>query len=145
MRTPFRLQVPPERRITIGRSGGNQLSIDDPSISKFHASISIASDGSTSVADTGSTNGTFINGERIAYGKSVAFGLDDTLKFGAVEVTIKTETEPDPVEAHEPEQLSHKGTGSARSGMRSSKESEFEQTVRDPSGHLTDEPEQEIG
>jgi hypothetical protein len=84
-----KLAIPSERRITIGRSGGNDLSVDDPSISKFHGSISIAPDGSMSVADTGSTNGTFINGGRIAYGKSIPFDVKDVITFGTVEVKFE--------------------------------------------------------
>ena len=41
------------------------------------------------VADTGSTNGTFINGQRIAYGKAFAVKNDDKLKFGTVEVSVE--------------------------------------------------------
>jgi len=83
-----KVPIPTDRRITVGRSGSNNLSFDDPSLSKFHASISITIDGAMSVADTGSTNGTFINGARIAYGKSVPFEAGDVVKFGTVEITF---------------------------------------------------------
>ena len=40
------------------------------------------------VADTGSTNGTFISGKRIAYGKAFPVADGDKVKFGTVEVSI---------------------------------------------------------
>ncbi|MBX7054824.1 MAG: FHA domain-containing protein [Pyrinomonadaceae bacterium] len=78
-------------RLTVGRSPGNDLPINDISVSKMHASISVGDDGSLAVADTGSTNGTFIDGERIAYGKAVPFNESNTVKFGTVEVRFHTE------------------------------------------------------
>ena len=41
------------------------------------------------VADTGSTNGTFINGERIAYGRAFIIKNSDILKFGTVEIALE--------------------------------------------------------
>jgi len=38
------------------------------------------------IADTGSTNGTFINGERIAYGRAFEIGDGDQVKIGNIEV-----------------------------------------------------------
>ncbi len=88
-----RLKVPGDGRVSIGRTGGNHLVIDDNSISKIHASLSIGSDGQISVADTGSTNGTFINGQRMSYGKAAKLGASDIVKLGSVEVSFEIETE----------------------------------------------------
>lgn len=85
------VEFPSDRRISVGRTRESRLQIDDSSISKHHAVIAIANDGSLTIADTGSTNGTYLNGERIAYGKAVSIGDDDTLAFGTVEVKIKVE------------------------------------------------------
>ena len=63
--------------------------LDDTSVSKMHAALSVTEDGSLVVADTGSTNGTFINGQRIAYGKAIALVENDKVKFGQVEVTFE--------------------------------------------------------
>jgi hypothetical protein len=79
------INVPPDGRLTVGRTGTNGLMIDDISVSKVHASLAVNGE-KLSVADTGSTNGTFINDERIAYGKAVPFTKDDRVKFGTVEV-----------------------------------------------------------
>lgn len=92
------------RRLSVGRTKENDLSIDDPSISKIHASLTVDTEGRMVAADTGSTNGTFIAGERIAYGKTAVVGENETVKFGAVEVAFKSEQIPRPDAApNEPE------------------------------------------
>jgi pSer/pThr/pTyr-binding forkhead associated (FHA) protein len=46
-------------------------------------------EGTLLVADTGSTNGTFINGRRIAYGESRVLEDGDVIGFGDVEVRFR--------------------------------------------------------
>ena len=75
--------------ISVGRTGSNALIIDEPSLSKIHASLSVDNNGVLSVADTGSTNGTFINNQRISYGKATRLIAGDRLKFGTVEVEFE--------------------------------------------------------
>jgi hypothetical protein len=50
--------------VVIGREGAD-LTIDDPELSRRHARIKPV-DGGVEVEDLGSTNGTFVNGERVA-------------------------------------------------------------------------------
>lgn len=76
-------------RISVGRTSANDLVIDDVSVSKIHASVVIDAEGKLSVADTGSTNGTFINGERIPYGKALPIGDGDRVKFGSIGVIFE--------------------------------------------------------
>lgn len=76
-------------RLTVGRTKENNLPLDDPSLSKYHASLLLDREGRLQVADTGSTNGTFVNGERIAYGKAVAVTARDKVRFGLVETTFE--------------------------------------------------------
>lgn len=83
------LKLLPGKSISIGRNGSNGLVIDDASVSKIHASLSVNSEGILSVADTGSTNGTFINSERIAYGKAIPIASSDKLKIGTVAVELE--------------------------------------------------------
>jgi 3D (Asp-Asp-Asp) domain-containing protein len=85
-------------RFSVGRTKGNDLAIDDASVSKMHASLTINGDGQLIVGDTGSTNGTFAGGERIPYGKTAVIGEDGTVKFGTVEVRFKSEQIPRPAE-----------------------------------------------
>lgn len=53
--------------ITIGRSNeGNDVIIDDPWVSRHHFQIVQDDDGSFRLADFGSTNGTYINGQKVS-------------------------------------------------------------------------------
>lgn len=76
-------------RKSIGRTRENDLSIDDISISKIHAAFVLNNQKQLLLADIGSSNGTFINAERIAYGKAFPVNDGDLLKFGTVEVLLK--------------------------------------------------------
>ena len=93
-------------RFTIGRGSENLLSIKDASVSSFHAAIILDESGEVSIADTGSTNGTFINDERIAYGKTSAITETDKLRFGLINVSFSVIELPKvmaaPIVAHEP-------------------------------------------
>ena len=65
--------------------------IDDNSVSKIHATLIFNREDQLQVADTGSTNGTFINGQRISYGKAMTITDTDKVKFGTVDVSIRKE------------------------------------------------------
>lgn len=88
-------------RVSIGRTANNDLVLDDPSVSKIHAALVVEPSGNLSVADTGSTNGTFINGERISYGKASKLMAGDRLKFGTVEVSFEKVSQSEGVDASE--------------------------------------------
>ena len=75
-------------RLSVGRTKENDLWLDDASVSKIHAALVLNSENQLMVADTGSTNGTFINDQRIAYGKATPIKDGDKLKFGTVEVAL---------------------------------------------------------
>ena len=75
-------------RLNVGRTKENDLWLDDASVSKVHAALVLNSENQLMVADTGSTNGTFINDLRIAYGKAIPVKSGDKLKFGTVEVAL---------------------------------------------------------
>lgn len=75
-----------KKRNSVGRTKENDLDIDDVSVSKSHASLAINSEGQMIVADTGSTNGTFVSNVRVPYGKALSVGEGDRIKFGMVEV-----------------------------------------------------------
>jgi 3D (Asp-Asp-Asp) domain-containing protein len=76
-------------RITIGRTKESDLSLDDPSVSKMHAALVLDNEGVLILSDTGSTNGTFVDGERIAYGKAVKLSPGKDLRFGTVDVSVR--------------------------------------------------------
>ena len=83
------LHFPPSERRSVGRTAASDLVLDDASISKIHASLMAGNVGVLSVADTGSTNGTFINNTRIAYGKAIRLADGDRVKFGEIEVKFE--------------------------------------------------------
>lgn len=91
------------RRLSIGRTKNNDIALDHTSVSKMHASLLLNAAGRLVVADTGSTNGTYLNGERIAYGKAVEMFEGDKLKFGAVDVELGFIPAPAPSPTIEPE------------------------------------------
>jgi pSer/pThr/pTyr-binding forkhead associated (FHA) protein len=53
-----------DERVTIGRLAHNLLQIDEPSVSSHHAEIFFKA-GRYHLQDSASTNGTFVNGERV--------------------------------------------------------------------------------
>jgi len=80
---------PGGRRLNVGRASDNELTLNHTSVSKIHAALLMSSEGTLLVADTGSTNGTFINGRRIAYGESRLIEDGDVVGFGDVEVRLR--------------------------------------------------------
>ena len=73
----------------MGRASDNDLSLNDTSVSKIHAALVMNQQGTLLVADTGSTNGTFINGRRIAYGEARQIEDGDVVGFGDIEVRFR--------------------------------------------------------
>lgn len=82
------LAFEPGERKSIGRTKENDLVLEDDSVSKIHAALVFNSQNRLVLADTGSTNGTFINGKRMAYGRAYNVSDGDLLKFGSVEVGL---------------------------------------------------------
>jgi hypothetical protein len=80
---------PGGRRMGVGRVADNDLQLEHPSVSKIHAALVMNREGTLLVADTGSTNGTFINGRRISYGEARQIEDGDVVGFGDVEVRFK--------------------------------------------------------
>lgn len=70
---------PVESGATIGREGCD-FTLTDPDVSRRHAAIQIAA-GELSIEDLGSTNGTFVNGDRISARRSLRDG--DEVRIGS--------------------------------------------------------------
>ncbi len=80
---------PGGRRLNVGRASDNDLTLNDTSVSKIHAALLMTGEGTLLVADTGSTNGTYLNGRRISYGESRLIEDGDVVGFGDVEVRLR--------------------------------------------------------
>jgi hypothetical protein len=80
---------PGGKRLNVGRASDNELTLNDASVSKIHAALLMTAEGTLLVADTGSTNGTYLNGRRIAYGESRLIEDGDVVGFGDVEVRLR--------------------------------------------------------
>ena len=72
----------------VGRSLAADITLDDPTVSRHHATL-VRDDGGVRVIDDRSTNGTYLNGERIT--AALAHG-GDVLHFGRVQVRVQTPT-----------------------------------------------------
>jgi pSer/pThr/pTyr-binding forkhead associated (FHA) protein len=66
--------------ITIGRSHENDITINDERVSRNHLQIVQDNNGNVSAVDLGSTNGTFVNEQRIT--GTVQLQPNDTVKIG---------------------------------------------------------------
>jgi len=75
-----------DRSASIGRSEESDIFLVDPSVSRNHATLMIEN-GSAEVRDLASTNGTFVNGERISGERRVVSG--DVLTFGNTQMRLE--------------------------------------------------------
>jgi len=80
-------------RLTIGRDKTNNLVINDEGISVFHAELQ-QEDGKLFLRDTGSVNGTFLNGEPVT--KRVEVKVGDVIRLHLVELQIIDPTKAPP-------------------------------------------------
>ncbi|MFJ2091320.1 FHA domain-containing protein [Streptomyces sp. NPDC087901] len=62
-RQPTTVRPLPSRTVRIGRGSGNDLVVDDLSVSRRHAELLSHTDGTYEIVDLGSHNGTFLNGQ----------------------------------------------------------------------------------
>lgn len=76
------IALPQTRPLYIGRHASNELRISDPRISRVHAQITY-DDGTYAIMDLGSTNGVYVNGQRIPrHSTRVALREGDAIEIG---------------------------------------------------------------
>jgi hypothetical protein len=79
------------RFYSVGQTRTNDVVIRDVSVSKFHAFFQDADDGGFLLQDARSTNGTFVNDERVprqGQGEPVRVRPGDRVRFGNVELSF---------------------------------------------------------
>lgn len=78
--------------VVIGRDAAADVCLDDRSLSRKHASFLLSEDGSVTIEDLGSTNGTWVGGRRVTK-QTIAFGAEAA--FGSVIASVHTTTRAD--------------------------------------------------
>ena len=78
-------ELPPGRSVVVGRGVATDIAIYDPTISRRHAELTARGD-AIEVKDLGSSNGTCINGSRVATGRLM---VNDSVTFGKVTYKVK--------------------------------------------------------
>ncbi len=73
---------------TIGRATGADFIVDEALVSRVHCRLTMLEDGRLEVRDLESTNGTFVNGQRV---QSVTLASGDTVQVGRVELVAVRE------------------------------------------------------
>ena len=80
------------RALVVGRAVTSDVRVYDPTVSRRHAQLTI-SDGNVEVQDFGSSNGTYVNGERVSEGVAKP---GDVITFGKVAYHLQTAKPPPP-------------------------------------------------
>src|SRR5687767_2555376 len=81
------LELPPRGAFSIGRGTDVDVVIDHPSVSRVHARLVL--DGSLRIEDLGSSNGTKVDGHRLAPGSVAPLGLGSVAEIGTVLVCVR--------------------------------------------------------
>ncbi len=77
-----------QQRIVIGRSAGADVCLPHPAVSSKHATITLESTGPR-IEDGGSTNGTWVNGERIPPGRPKRLRTGDRILCGTFDLQFE--------------------------------------------------------
>src|SRR3954454_19656338 len=76
-----------DETITVGRAKGNTVQLEDPSVSRRHARITADAAGRLTVADEGSSHGTWLDGRRIIAPQPLRDGA--RLRIGDAELLVE--------------------------------------------------------
>jgi hypothetical protein len=94
----------PNGALKVGRADGNDLCLRDASVSSTHCEIAVDAAGNLLVRDLGSTNGTFIEGQKV---QQALVASGQRVRFGNLEMVFDNEVAPtaiveEPVALHLP-------------------------------------------
>ncbi len=79
-----------KQRITIGRTGNNDIVLEDASVSRFHAFLEQLPGGDWQLVDAGSRNGTTLAGKKLTGRVGATLHNGAVLRVGAVQLTFLT-------------------------------------------------------
>ena len=82
---PFTFRLTPGSVKTLGRATRADFVVDVALVSRFHCRFTVTPDGALELEDLDSTNGTFVNDERI---KKLALKPGDRVRAGRVELLV---------------------------------------------------------
>jgi pSer/pThr/pTyr-binding forkhead associated (FHA) protein len=85
--TPVVLRLPPGASRTVGRNPPADFVVDSPLLSRMHCRLS-ASETKLTVEDLRSTNGTYVNGERV---RQAPLQDGDRLRLGRFDLSVSAE------------------------------------------------------
>jgi pSer/pThr/pTyr-binding forkhead associated (FHA) protein len=113
-----------EDEMVIGRhaEGAGRLA-DDEEISRLHARVSVDADGVCTIEDLGSTNGTFLNGERISAPEALSIG--DTIELGQTTLEVRElplDEAPPPTDVRVPDDVQPPDVAAAMASAESGHE-----------------------
>jgi hypothetical protein len=94
---------PLRHELSIGRDPGNDIVLAKTTVSRQHAILTFL-EGRWLVEDRGSANGTFVNGERVAFGSAHPLRHGDRIGVGATSLVFSWPAErddPDRTDEHE--------------------------------------------
>jgi pSer/pThr/pTyr-binding forkhead associated (FHA) protein len=86
-------------RVAIGSDPGNEIVIDEPTISRRHAEV-IKRSGVFQIRDLGSTNGTFVNGKRVDAPVPIEAG--DEIRLGGIHLYVRRDPAAQPAKRRFP-------------------------------------------
>ncbi|MBC7789434.1 MAG: FHA domain-containing protein [Anaerolineae bacterium] len=107
-------QLPPGASLVVGRAIGCDIPVVDQTVSRRHAEITLDAAG-VRVRDMGSSNGTFLNGARIA---SAAISVGDVISFGAMAFRLEQTDSPSPADSALSDEVSTVAAFAAPSTLR---------------------------
>ncbi len=82
---PFTFRLTPGSVKTLGRATRADFVVDVPLVSRFHCRFTVHTDGGLELEDLSSTNGTFVNDERIT---KLVLKPGDRVRAGRVELLV---------------------------------------------------------
>lgn len=91
--------------VNIGRDENNEITLDDPSVSRVHATFSASTTGLV-LGDMSSLNGTFVNGQRITSMRDIS--SSDVIDIGATKIKVEVAAD---------ETTRNRGAGSSKRAM----------------------------